>query len=108
MKGVKNDVIEITANKLYPYLSQVEFKNGLFWTKDKNKSSISQLYEDLYAGKAIDFDLCSGANPCFDMKSNYSITTKPSFIRKIQCPLASIGSVSFRDQISHKISSINE
>jgi hypothetical protein len=85
MKGIKNDVIGITANKLYPWCSPVEFKNGLFWPLDKNKSSILQLYEDLYAGKPVEFDLCCGANPCFDMKSNYSITTKPVFLRKIQC-----------------------
>jgi hypothetical protein len=85
MKGVKQDVVAVTANKRYPELDPVESRNGLFWPQGKNKSSIMQLYEDLYAGIPIEFDLCSGSAPCFDMKSDFSITTKTSFVRKIIC-----------------------
>jgi hypothetical protein len=86
MKGIRPDVIGITANKLYPKLNQVEMKNNLYypmWGHDK--TSLEKLYEDLFNGKAIDFNLCDNASPNFDMKTNFSIETKSSFIRKIQC-----------------------
>jgi hypothetical protein len=75
----------ITANQRYGALSPVEFKSGLFVPMYKNKSSIMQLYEDLYNGVEIEFDLCAGSAPCFDMKSDFSITTKKTFFRKIKC-----------------------
>jgi hypothetical protein len=86
MKGIKNDVIGIPANKLYPKLDPVEYKNNLFYTKfGMNKSSIEQLYEDLFKGISIDFDLCLSQSPCFQQNSDYSISTKLSFIRRIIC-----------------------
>jgi hypothetical protein len=87
LKGCKSDVIGFTANLLYPELEPVEYKEGLFYPKwEIDKASIEKLYEDLFHDKAIDFDLCLSDSPCFNMHSNYSITTKSSFIRKIQCP----------------------
>jgi hypothetical protein len=88
LKGIKPDVIGITANKLYPRLIPVELRNGLYYPmyeEFKNKCSVEQLYEDLFAGKSIEFDLCESASPCFDMRSNFSIETKSSFIRRIKC-----------------------
>jgi hypothetical protein len=86
MKGITSDVIGITANKLYPDLEPVEYKNNLFYPKwGIDKASLEQLFEDLFAGKTIEFDLCDSASPSFEMRSNYSITTKSSFIRKINC-----------------------
>ena len=49
-----------------------------------NEYAIYKLYEDLYDGKAIEFDLCIGNRPCFDMKKNFSILTKTKFVRKLQ------------------------
>jgi hypothetical protein len=85
MKGVKQDAIAITSNQLYPKLDPVDYRNGLFYPRfGLEKSSIEGLFDDLYNGKAIKFDLCLSASPCFDQHSNYSIETKTSFIRKIQ------------------------
>jgi hypothetical protein len=87
LKGIKNDVIGITANKLYSKLDPVEYKNNLFYPKfGVGKSSIEQLYEDLFQGKSIDFDLCLSSSPCFEQNSDYSISTKSSFIRRIKFP----------------------
>jgi hypothetical protein len=85
MKGCKADGLAITSNQLYPNLDPVDYKNNLFYPKfGIGKASIEQLYEDLFNGKAIDFDLCLSASPCFDQHSNFSIETKSSFIRRIQ------------------------
>jgi hypothetical protein len=85
LKGIKNDVISITANKLYPKLDSVVYKNNLFYPRFMvGKTSLEQLYEDLYRGKPMDYDLCDSALPSFDMKSNFSIITKSSFVRRIQ------------------------
>jgi hypothetical protein len=87
MKGVRNDCIGLTANLLYPKLDPVEFRNGLFFQKwNIGKSSIEELFDDLFKGKPIDFDLCLNASPSFEMNSNFSIATKKSVIRKIICP----------------------
>jgi hypothetical protein len=86
MKGIRTDAIRITTNKIYPKLNQVELKNNWYysiWGHDK--TSLEQLYEYLYDGKANDFDLYDSASPNFEMNSNFSIETKSSFIRKIQC-----------------------
>ena len=50
----------------------------------KEKYSIFELYKDLHDGKEIEFNLCDGAAPCFDMKSNFSIETKNKFTRKLK------------------------
>ena len=53
-------------------------------SEDASAYSIYALYFDLYSGKEIEFDLCCGDKPCFDMKSNYSISTKTKFVRKLK------------------------
>ena len=85
-KGIPTDVLVITANKRYPQLTQCQLKNGLVYPKDDKNDmcSIFQLYMDLYEGKEIEFNLCDGNAPCFDMKSNFSIETKNKFTRKLK------------------------
>ena len=83
MKGVTQDVIAITANELFPDAIQCVYKDGLFFPQHQrtadhhlhNKSeaykcSIWLLYMKLYIGDAVSFDLCSGCNQCFDMRSD--------------------------------------
>jgi hypothetical protein len=85
LKGITPEVIGITANLMYPE-NKVIYKDGLFFAEKKMvPASIWRLYEDLFAGKEIEFDLCCGSAPCFDMKSNFSITTKSEFKRRIKC-----------------------
>ena len=46
--------------------------------------SIIKLYQFLYEGNEVSFDLCnSKTNPCFEIK-NYDIKTKETFVRKIK------------------------
>jgi hypothetical protein len=86
LKGVKSDVIGLKANELYPDNPVIYTNEGLFIAKsDESDGSIWKLYEDLYNGKEISFDLCSGESPCLNMNSDFSISTKDSFIRKISC-----------------------
>ena len=43
-----------------------------------------QLYEKLYKNEAIDFDLTCGGNACsFEYNPDYTITSKPEFIRTV-------------------------
>lgn len=86
-KGIPTDVLVKTANKKYPDTNMCVLKNGLVYplTKDENKSySIFKLYEELYEGKEIEFNLCEGSAPCFDMKANFSIETKNKFTRTLK------------------------
>ena len=84
-KGIPSDVLVKTANKLYKDSIQCVYKNGLVYPLGEgDEYSIFKLYEDLYNGKEIEFDLCIGSKPCFDMKSNFSIKTKSSFTRKLK------------------------
>ena len=88
MKGITQDVIAITANKLYPDLIPCYYQDGIF-KPDRISSnpynySLFRLYKALYDGEEITFDLCSGSGPCFDMKNNFSIETKSEFIRKLK------------------------
>lgn len=90
-KGIPSDVVVKTANKLYPDKIQCQYKSGLVYgriqgnlNEDASAYSIYALYFDLYSGKEIEFDLCCGDKPCFDMKSNYSISTKTKFVRKLK------------------------
>ena len=84
-KGIPTDVLVKTANKLYADYIQCQYRNGLVYPANiGERYSIYKLYEDLYLGNAIEFDLCIGVSPCFDMKKNFSIQTKQSFVRKLQ------------------------
>ena len=91
LKGITQEVIAITANDLFPNAIQTIYKDGLFYpmTECKNKydgynTSIWKLYMKLYDGDSVSFDLCSGSNPCFDLCSNYTVSTKKTFIRVLQ------------------------
>ena len=90
MKGIKQDVIAIRANQLFPNSVNVLYdeSTGLFKpVSDYNNSSsfsVMELYRCLYNGDEIEFDLCSGHNPCFDKKNNFTIITKSTFIRKLK------------------------
>ena len=83
-KGIPTDVLVKTANKLYPDYIQCQYRNGLVYPANiGERYSVYKLYEDLHLGNAIEFDLCIGVSPCFDMK-NFSIQNKQSFVRKLQ------------------------
>ena len=91
LKGITQEVIAIKANELFPDAIQTYYKDGIFYSVDevKNKCegynvSIWKLYMKLYNGDAVEFDLCDSSNPCFDMNSNYTVSTKKHFIRVLQ------------------------
>ena len=90
MKGIKQDVIAIKANELFPESVKVEYDeaSGIFRPIGEydfnSKFSVMELYKKLYNGDEVEFDLCSGKNPCFDKKNNFTIITKSSFIRKLK------------------------
>jgi hypothetical protein len=66
MKGIPNSVILHTANKL-------GYNNPF------------ELYEDLYKGKLIEFDLTNDGSKCnFKMNKDYTVKTLDHFIRKIK------------------------
>jgi hypothetical protein len=69
MKGIKQDVVNVRAKQLY----------------GQSDDEIWKLYEDLFNGVEIEFDLCSGASPCFDMKHDFWVGTKEAFLRKVRC-----------------------
>ena len=90
MKGVKQDVIAITANEMFPDAVPVKFddKSNLHvpvGKHDKNSDfSIMKLYKALYDGDEIAFDLCRSSKPCFDRKFDFTVETKNKFIRKLK------------------------
>ncbi|EAX69636.1 hypothetical protein TVAG_541560 [Trichomonas vaginalis G3] len=90
MKGVKQDVIALTANEMFPDSVQCFYDEdkGLMvpqGTYDKDSEfSLMKLYKALYDGQEIGFDLCKSCQPCFEEKFNFSIQTKTSFIRKLK------------------------
>jgi hypothetical protein len=84
-KGIPSDVLVKTANRLYPDTIKCELKNGLVYPLSEGKEySIFKLYEALYNGNEIEFNLCDGLAPCFDMKGNFSIETKNKFTRNLK------------------------
>ena len=92
LKGVKQDVIAITANEIFNSSEFVKVKydenKGLFVPVDKynndSKFTVFELYKHMYDGNEVEFDLCKSSNPCFEHKNNFTITTKNSFIRKLK------------------------
>ena len=90
MKGVKQDVITITANEMFPDAVQCVYDKakGLHvpvGPYDVNSEfSVMKIYKALYDGQAIAFDLCKGSSPCFERKNNFSIVTKTSFVRNLK------------------------
>ena len=86
-KGIPTDVLVKTANKKFKWAIQCNFKNGLVYPEmvvKGGKYSIFELYRSLYNSELIEFNLCDGVAPCFDMKSNFSIETKKQFIRALK------------------------
>lgn len=86
-KGIPTDVLVITANNRYPDSNLCVFKDGLVYplTNDPSRGySIFMLYEALHDGEEIEFNLCDGLAPCFDMKGNFSIETKAKFTRRLK------------------------
>lgn len=90
MKGITQEVISIVANERHPQAVQCYYDSskGLHVPVGpydaQCKFSVMELYEELYNGVTVTFDLCKGNAPCFDRKNNFSITTKTSFIRKLK------------------------
>ena len=92
MKGIPMEALEVRANTQFPGLPVYYDKRlHLFVPKgDKKYNGIPQtytiwnMYLSLYDGYMIEFDLCDGGRPCFDMKDNFSIETKKEFKRKIR------------------------
>ncbi|KAI5513337.1 organellar and viral DNA polymerase type B [Trichomonas vaginalis G3] len=90
MKGVKQDVIALTANEMFPDSVQCFYDEdkGLMVPQGKfdkdSEFSVMKLYKALYDGQEIAFDLCKSATPAFEEKFNFSIQTKTSFIRKLK------------------------
>ena len=91
MKGIPMESLEYKANNCFPGVHVKYDKGiGLFLPIDGSKSndpstySIWNMYEALYLGTEVEFDLCDGGRPCFDMKDNYSIETKTEFKRKVR------------------------
>ena len=88
MKGVSQDVVGITANEMFPDAIQVVYNNSLFIPKsdynNDSEFSIQKLYEYLYAGNEVEFELCKGLSPCFNRNTNFTIETKKSFKRKLK------------------------
>ena len=89
MKGIPSDVIVNRANELFPGVIQCEYRNGLVFPipsverTDDSSYSIMKLYEYIYDGGEVEFDLCKGSKPRFDIKG-FEITTKTSFNRLIK------------------------
>lgn len=86
LKGVPADVIVNEANRRFPQSIQCTYRDGLVFPIDSpgdGSYSIMKLYEFLYDGGEIEFDLCKGSKPCFDMKG-FEISTKASFKRLIK------------------------
>ncbi|EAX71847.1 hypothetical protein TVAG_502400 [Trichomonas vaginalis G3] len=89
-KGVKQDVLALTANEMFPEAIQCYYNEDKnihipVGTYDKDSEfSLMKLYKALYDGQEIAFDLCKSCQPCFAEKFNFSITTKTSFIRKLK------------------------
>jgi len=79
MKGVPIDVVAMVASERY---------NGKCWVGEDGlvygDDSIEKLYEDLFNGDTIEFDLAKGSRPSFDMRGDFSIQTKTKFVRKIK------------------------
>jgi len=53
--------------------------NGLVYGDD----SIEKLYDELFDGVEIEFDLAKSERPSFDMRGNFSVVTRTSFVRRI-------------------------
>jgi len=88
MKGVPTDVVVMMANERYPdHVGCVVGEGGLVYPSgtESGVGSIEKLYEDLYNGFEIEFDLARSSRPSFDLKNDFSVETRRKFVRKIRC-----------------------
>jgi len=92
MKGVPTDVVVMTANERYSECVRcVVGDDGLVYVsgegapKGEGVGSVEKLYEDLYNGAEIEFDLAKSSRPSFDMRNDFSVETRRKFVRKIKC-----------------------
>jgi len=105
MKGVPTDVVVMTANERYPecvrcvvgddglvYVSgwpertfEAKREEGVPKGEGDGFGSVEKLYEDLYNGAEIEFDLAKSSRPSFDMRNDFSVETRRKFVRKIKC-----------------------
>jgi hypothetical protein len=69
MKGICRESTESEAQERYPDSDIVK--------------SIRKLYEALFEGNRIDFDLCKGGKPLFEHNNDFSISSKRSFVRRV-------------------------
>ena len=61
---------------------------AILYECDKRNINPLQLYDLLYDGEEIEFDLlCGGTKPCFRFNSNYTIKSETKFIRTSRCIL---------------------
>lgn len=53
--------------------------------KEKNNTDYMSIYDDLYKGNSLQFDLaCDGLKCCFEYNKDFTIESKSSFIRNIK------------------------
>ena len=88
-KGIIPDVLVMKANELFPNAKQCIYQDGLVYPSydvqiGDGDYSIMLLYQKLYNGDEVEFDLCtSKLKPCFQVDT-FEISTKETFIRKLQ------------------------
>jgi len=86
MKGVPTDVVVMMANERYPECVRCMVgDDGLEYCTGDGFGSVEKLYEDLYNGAEIEFDLAKSSRPSFDMRNDFSVETRRKFVRKIRC-----------------------
>ena len=86
MKGITSDVIVKKANEMFKDSIQCEYRDGLVYPEkicSDGIYSIVKLYEYLYNGNPIEFDLVESSRPSFEMYLD-KVVTRQHFIRKIQ------------------------
>jgi hypothetical protein len=72
MKGISPEVIAVKA--------ECDYKNGIF---EGNLTKLIKIYEDIYNGQSIEFDLCSSSRPSFEFTQGV-VKTRKQFIREIK------------------------
>ena len=88
-KGIIPDVLVMKANELFPNAKACCYHDDLVYPSydvplSDEGYSILLLYQKLYDGEPIEFDLCkSKVKPCFEI-SNFEVSTKETFIRKLK------------------------
>ena len=81
MKGIPVDVLVKRANELYSDCITCTVKGGLVYPVSDGEASVERLYEDLYNGATVEFDLAKD-RACFDVRIGETVS-KNSFIRRV-------------------------